>query len=195
MRLGREIRTAIGIFCAVAFYPTLAFCAEQTDGGGGSWFALLFYAINFAIFVWLLVRYLGPMVRRFFHERAGTIRETLATADAAFKEAHELANRAAERLAKLEAEKANLRAELDAETAYQVGRIKELGYEAAERVKRDAAMTSTALAGAAQRRIRERLAGEAGRLAHELIRRGLEAADQGRLLRGFTERLRQEARG
>jgi F0F1-type ATP synthase membrane subunit b/b' len=194
MKVRTEIRTAIAIFCAVAFYPRLAFCAEPAKGGDGSWFALLFYVINFAIFVWLLVHYIGPMARGFFHQRAGTIRETLTTADIAFKEARELTNQAAERLTKLDAEKAKLRADLDAETAYQVGRIGEIGREAAERLRRDAVMTSAALVEAAGQRIRERLAGEAGRLARDLIARRLESGDQERLLRGFTERLRQEAR-
>ncbi len=189
-----KLRTGIAVLSGVGLYPTLAFCAEGAEPAGGSWFALLFYVVNFAVFVWVVAHYLGPMARNFFSQRASSIRETLTTADTAFREAQKLAKQAAEQMAKIAAEKAKLAAELEAETVYQVKRIGELGREAAARVRHDAELTTAALVEAAQRRIRERLAAEAGGIARELIAGSFRAGDQGRLLGNFLEKLREEAR-
>ena len=66
----------------------------------------------------------SPAARNFFRDRATGIRATLAKADAAFREAEELANRAAERMAKLEAEKNQISSDLADETVYQIGPLR-----------------------------------------------------------------------
>lgn len=174
--------------------PASGWCAEGGEAASGSWLSLLFYAINFAIFVWVLVRYAGAPARRFFADRAAGIRETFARAEATFKEAQELASRASERMARLEDEKRRLRSDLETETAYIADRIRQLGRETAQRIVRDTEMTGRAIAEAAQREVRAKLAAETGRLARALIARNFTGDDQARLLRGFEERLAQEAR-
>ena len=187
---------AIALAGAALMPPAAAWCAEGAGAeaaGGGSWFSLLFYVINFALFLWIVAHYAGGPVRKFFADRAARIRETLARAEATFKQAQDLANRAAERMARLEADKAQLRADLDAEAAYMANRIRELAREAAQRIKRDSELTAGALGEAAHRRVRELLAGATGKLARELVARAFTADDQARLLHSFEERLRQEA--
>ena len=83
------------------------------------------------MFVWILVHYAGPPARKFFADRAGGIKETFARAEATLKEAQDLANRAAERMSRLEAEKKQMRADLDDETAYIANRIREMAHETA----------------------------------------------------------------
>ncbi len=111
---------------AVALFPAHAIAAEEAAAGDGSWLRLLFFVINFALFVSVLAYFAGPIVRTFFNDRAGAIRNTLSRADAAFREAQDLANRAAARIAGLAAEKTRIVSELDAETAHQVRMIAEL---------------------------------------------------------------------
>jgi F0F1-type ATP synthase membrane subunit b/b' len=176
--------------------PTAGWCAE--GGGGeaaetGSWLSLLFYVINFAIFVWLLVHYAGPAARKFFADRASSIRDTLARAEGVYKQAQDLANRAAERMSKLEAEKQQLRADLDAETAYMANRIREIARETALRIVRDTELTGAAITESAQRHVRAMLAETTGRLARDLMVKSFNDDDQARLLRGFEEKLAQEA--
>ncbi|MGH7934028.1 MAG: hypothetical protein ACREQN_12810 [Candidatus Binataceae bacterium] len=189
MKLRIAIATAVG----VALYPTLAFCAEGAEGAG-SWLQLVFYIINFAIFIWILVKYAGPLVSRFFKNRAASIRESLDRAHRNLTNAQELANRAAERAAKLESEKAQISSDMADETIYQVGRTYDLAQETVARIKRDTAVTTTALREGAQRRLRETLARAASRIAREMVTRNFEVADQDRLLDGFMEKLRDEAR-
>jgi F0F1-type ATP synthase membrane subunit b/b' len=188
-------RSVIGLTCAVLLLPAAGWCAEGGGeaAGGGSWLSLLFYVINFSVFVWILVHYAGPPARKFFADRAGGIKETFARAEAVYKEAQDLANRAAERMSRLEAEKKQLRADLDAETAYIANRIREMARETALRIVRDTELTGDAITEAAQRHVRAMLAETTGKLARALMVKSFTEDDQARLLRGFEEKLAQEA--
>ena len=181
---------------AALFAPISGWCAEAggAEAEGGSWLSLLPYIINFGLFVWILMRFAAPIARKFFGDRAGSIRETFARADATLREAQDLANRTAERMSRLETEKQQLRADLDAETAYIANRIRELARETADRIVRDTKLTGEAISEAAQRQVRAQLAEATGRLARDLVARNFNDDDQTRLLRGFEERLAQEAR-
>jgi F-type H+-transporting ATPase subunit b len=177
---------------AAVLHPTLAFAAEQ-EPGHGSWFALLFYAINFGIFIWLVVHYGGSQISVFFHERARTIRDNRHRVELQFKDAQELANRAVTRLRQLEAEKSQTAAALREETDHEVKAIRKAAEEAVSRFERDATLTITALREGAQRRLRQTMAEGAGCRARELLRLNFEARDQQRLLEGFIEKLGEEA--
>jgi F0F1-type ATP synthase membrane subunit b/b' len=185
-----KLRTALAAGAAIVFYATPALCAEGGEARG-SWATLLLYVINFAIFAWIVYYFGAAYIRSFFADRATSIRSTLSRADRAFKEAQELANQAAARMAKLEDEKKRIAAEFDQETAYQVRRIAEAAREGAERIRHDAELTASALTDSSRRRMRERLAASAAGLARDLIERNFEAADQGRLVQGFVERMRR----
>jgi len=189
----RLIAALLLTFATLALLPAPASAAEEA-AGGGSWTKLLMFAINFSIFVFILVHFGAPIVRKFFGDRSAEIRGVLSRAAAALQEAQDLANRVAATLAVIEAEKAWLAAELDEETNYQVRMIGEAARAAADRIKSDAELTATAMAHAAQRRVRNRLAASATRIARELIARDFRASDQTRLLAGFLDKLGQEAR-
>jgi F-type H+-transporting ATPase subunit b len=181
------------ILIGAALTPSLAWAAEDGAQGHGTWGALFFYIVNFLLFAGILWKYALPAARHFFKERATGIRATLAKADAAFRDAQALANRAAERMAKLEAEKSQIAADLADETVYQVGRIYDLAQESAARIKRDAEVSSAAMAENANRRVREALAHTAGKLARDLVAKNFQPGDQTRLLQSFVEKLGQEA--
>jgi F-type H+-transporting ATPase subunit b len=187
-----RISTAAALAIA-ALMPSPAMAAEEA-AGGGSWLRLMFFAINFAIFAYILVRFATPMVRKYFVDRSGEIRGVLSRANAAFQQAQDLANSAAKGLAELDAEKARIAAEFEAETAHQVRMIGELARTAAERIRRDAEMTAAAVADSAQRRVRNHLAALTAQIARDLIARDFQDSDQSRLLGSFMEKLRQEAR-
>src|ERR1017187_10654529 len=104
--------TSAAIFAA-AFFPDAAFAAEDAGAEHGSWLLLAFFAINFILFVGVLVYFAGPVARKFFADRAVTIRTALSRASSAFAEAQELANKAAARLAALGAELKKLADELE----------------------------------------------------------------------------------
>ena len=79
--------------------------------------------------------------------------------------------------------------ELEQETAFQIGKVKDLAKSTAERIRRDSEMSHYALAEAAKRRVRAQLAESAATLARDLISRNFQPSDQGRLINGFMEKL------
>ena len=172
-----------------AYAVPYAHAAEGADAEHGSWLLLTFFAINFALFVGVIAYFAGPPIRKFFADRAGTIRTALSRASSALAEAEDLANKAAARMAALSAELKKLTDELEQETAFQVGKVADLAKSTAERIRRDTEMSSSALSEAARRRVRAQLAESAATLASDLIGRNFQPSDQGRLIDGFMDKL------
>ncbi|HUO05889.1 MAG TPA: hypothetical protein VMU16_11900 [Candidatus Binataceae bacterium] len=188
-------KTIITVAVAIAaLSPHIAFAAEGQAEEQGSWLVLTFFAINFVLFAFLMKRFAVPMGRQFLVDRSATIRAGLSRAQSALAEAEQLAGKASAKIAAIEAETKALAAELDEETAFQVRRVGEAAASAAERIRRDAELTAGAISEAASRRVRERLAGTAANLAHDLISKQFRSDDQGRLLDGFMDQLGSEAR-
>ena len=185
--------TVTAALTVAAFFPSIAMAAEEAEAPG-SWLSFSFFAINFLLFAFVLVRFAGPLIRKFFADRASLIHSNLAKSEEAFKEAEELAKAAAERIQALEKEVATLKQELEEETAFQLRRTSELAKANSERIRRDTQITAAAIAENAQRRVRENLARVAAQLARDLISRHFESADQNRLIAGFMQRLGEEAR-
>src|ERR1700756_5192314 len=104
----------ISLTAAIAFWPSWVFAAEG-EQAEGSWFALIFYAINFLLFLWIVRRYGWPYIKQFFNDRSHNIREIRGRAEKAYHDAQELANRAAQQLQQLEADKRKMKSELDEE--------------------------------------------------------------------------------
>src|SRR5215471_16183289 len=181
----------ISLTAAVAFWPSWVFAAEG-EQVEGSWFALIFYTINFLLFLWIVRRYGWPRIKQFFHDRSHTIREIRGRAEKAYQEARELANRAAQQLGQLEADERKMASELDEETTYQIGQINDAAREAVSRIRRDAEITTAALRDGAQRRLRQTMADAVGEIARGLVSRNFQASDQARLLQSFIDRIGEE---
>lgn len=183
----------IGLSAVMVFWPGWVFAAEP-EQAQGSWFALIFYAINFLLFMGIVGRYGWPRIMQFFRGRSRTIRDIRGRAEKAYQDAQELANRAAEQLQRLDADKRRMMAELNKETTYHIGQINQAAREAVSRIRRDTEITTIALSDGAQRRLRQTMAEAAGRIARELVSRNFQTSDQARLLRGFIDRVGEEAR-
>jgi ATP synthase F0 subunit b len=185
----------VRIFLTVTavWWPSSALAAEgeQTQG---SWFALIFYAINFLLFLWIVRTYGWARITQFFHNRSHLIRENRLRAEKAYQEAQELASRAAQQLRQLEADQHRMAGEMDQETTYQLSQINQAAQEAVGRIRRDAELTAAALREGAQRRLRHTMAEAAGRMARALVSGNFKASDQERLLRGFVESIGVESR-
>jgi len=182
------ITAALGLLTC----PSLAFCQEGGESGG-SWLSLLFYVLNFGAFLAIVVFYAAPVVRKFFCDRSTEIRETRSGLEAALAKAQELFDRSAARQATFVEDKANLRKEMDEETAREVQRIASTAKSSADRIRRDAELTAAAIAEAGQRALRRSLAELAAARARELLAAQFNADDQNRLIEEFSERLRTEA--
>ncbi len=187
----KRILTAAMI--AASIFPGLAraseAAAEAAGEGRGSWSLFAFFAINFILFASVLIYFVGPPARKFFADRAATVRGALIRADSAFKSAQDLANQAAAKLASLDAELKALADEIENETRFQIAKMEEMSNAAQARIHRDTELSTNAMAEAARRRVRERLSESAATVARELIATNFERSDQGRLIDGFMDRL------
>jgi len=178
---------------AVMAAPSFAFAAEGATESSGSWLGTMFFAINFLLFAGIIYYFAGPMASAFFRDRATGIRSQLDRLNSALKEAQDLANRAAERMAHLEQDAAQLKSEMENETVFLVNRTREGARTTAERIRHDTQLTSAAIVEAAQRRVRERLAANAANIARDLIAKSFEASDQARLIDSFMDKIQAEA--
>src|SRR5277367_118510 len=190
-----KARIAGAIFLAVSLTPALARAAESDSAGGRSWLALVFYVINTAIFIYICVRFGGPMVTGYFGARTRSIIDTIGRSRKALAEAEKLAHEAEQLVARLEDEKKQLLSDLERETAYHLKTIRDAAINAAERVKSDIESTMAAAADNARRRLRLRLAESAGALARELISKNVNDDDQHRTIHGFIAKLAGETPG
>ena len=188
-----RFRTLAFAALAAALLPTSAFGAEGGETHG-SWLLLLFFAINFAMFVFVLARYAAPPAAKYFHDRSTELRNTLRSTDDALARAEEMAARAQADLAKLESEKALLAKEMRETTAREARRVREIAERTSLRIKQDAQLASTALAEAGRRRIRERLAAVTAGLARDVIEKDVRPADESRLIDQFMNQLEAETR-
>jgi F0F1-type ATP synthase membrane subunit b/b' len=170
-----------------------AFAAEG-GAGGSAWSGLIFYVVNFLLFVGIVKYFSGALISGFFRERAQTIRRTISGAENALRQAEALSQKAAALIANLGNEKATLARELADETAYLVKQIEEQARDTVERIRRDTTASVTGLREAGQRHLRETLALSASRLAADIARNEFQPADQARLLDDFVGRLGEEAR-
>jgi F0F1-type ATP synthase membrane subunit b/b' len=189
MWMGSQIRLALA--AALLFWPATAF-ATESEQAGGSWYPLIFYAVNFLLFLWIVRRYGWPGIIQFFRDHSRNIREIRSRLEKAYQDAQELAKRAAQQLELLESDKRKLMAELDFETNHQVGQISQAAREAINRIRHDTEITRVALRDGAQRRLRETMAEAAGKIARELLIRNFRASDQARLLESFIGRMGEE---
>ncbi|HTY56306.1 MAG TPA: ATP synthase F0 subunit B [Candidatus Binataceae bacterium] len=186
-----KFKAAIAAILTLGLCPALAFAAEAGEGQG-SWLRLLFFTINFSAFVFIVVFYAGPFVKRFFHDRASSIRETLTRLENEEHRAEEAAQQAAARQARLDSDKTALAEEMRAETAREIDRLRNGAQANAARIKRDAELTAAAIAEGAKRQMRAHLAEVATKLARKLLVENLESSDQGRLVEDFMQRLHRE---
>ncbi len=147
---------------------------------------LLWPAINFAIFVALLVRFLRAPIREYFRARTARLREALEAGARARAEAEALRAALAQDTRDLPALRERLRADLRATAERGRQTIVDLGREAAVRMRTDARLLAEQEFVAARQAVRAEVIEEAVRHATAIIRDALRPDDQERLVHEFV---------
>jgi len=156
------------------------------EGGGSQLLVLAFSAINFVLFVLVLRKYALPAVRDSLRRRRDTIVRTLSEAKRAKEEAESLRREYEEKLAGLAAEQERLRAQALEAAEREKGRALEEARRMAERIQSEARLIAQREVEEARRLLRREVSEQAVRIAAELIRTRLTAADQSDLIRDFV---------
>jgi F-type H+-transporting ATPase subunit b len=146
-------------------------------------------AFDFAIFLWLLVRFAGKPLADTVASRHLAVKKAIEEAAAAKAEAEKKAAEFDARIKSLDAEVDALRAEFRKAGDATRERLAEAGKRTAERIARDAALTISA----EEQRARDLLQQEAARLAldmaEKLVRERLGAGDHQKLREDFVREL------
>lgn len=150
---------------------------------------LLFPAINFAIYLVIIVRYLIPAMREFLRRRRADVVQAEAEGSAALARAEQDLAAKKARLAALKAEADGLRQDLVAIATRQGERLVAQAEESGKRRVADAALLAEQESRRALGEVRAELAREASSLAEKRIRTALTADDE----RGFVQQFLKEA--
>jgi len=149
---------------------------------------LFWPALNFVLFVAVLVHALRGPVREYFRARTERLREALAAGARARSEAAALRAEIAGDVDSLPALRERLRADLRATAEHERDGLLALGRQAVERIRADARLLAEQEFAAARQALRAEVIDEAVRQATALIRRALVPEDQERFVRDFVDR-------
>jgi len=179
---------------AFALYAPLALASEEAHGhepGGIPWSSLLFSAINLAIFVWVLARFVMPAVREWVRDRRDLVVNDLRDAAAAKAEAERLKAEWEARLADLQQATAELRAQAQRDAERERERILAAAHAAADAIRKDAERAAAYELRRTQAQLRAELVRQAVSLAEEATRAQWTAADQQRFIADFLKQVAQ----
>ena len=179
---------------AFALQAPLALASEPSHGhepGVIPWSSLLFSAINLAIFVWLLARFVMPAVRQWVRDRRDLVVNDLRDAAAATVEAERLKAEWEARLAALQDTTAELRAQAQRDAERERERILAAARAAADAIRKDAERAAAYELRRTQAQLRAELVRQAISLAEEATRAQWTAADQQRFITDFLKQVGQ----
>lgn len=194
----KHLNKMVGLVTVLA--PFLLMTAVWAAGGGegeehhgvtrGQLLGLLFFTINFGLFVLVLRRFALPFVKEALHKRKETVVQALNEAKLAQAEAEQVRREYEERLAGLEAEQQVMRTQALESAQREKARILEEAGRLAERTRLEAQQIAEREVEQARRTLREDMAEQAVTLATELIRAQLRPADQRRLVNDLVDEVR-----
>lgn len=188
MNLRKTMLSSLFVCGASLFFAAATFAAEEGGSNGGA-ATEIFKWINFAIvagvLIWVFAKVLPPK----FRSNAESISSAITKAQAAKAEADRLLKDAEQRLARLEDEVRNIRAEAQKDAAAEAERIRALAKSDVEKV----AIAAKAEIEAAERAARLELKAIAAKLAvdraESLVSKQLTPQTQDALIAGFVKSL------
>jgi F-type H+-transporting ATPase subunit b len=147
---------------------------------------IIYPAINFLIFAYILKRFALPPVMGFLAARRESVVKTVAEAADEKRRADAFVADYRNRLAKLEQEIEGIRSELRAEGERDKARILREAEELAAKIKSDAGLQVEQEFKAARYRVRREIAGRAREAAEALLQTQITEADHKRLAEEFV---------
>ena len=148
---------------------------------------LLWPAVNFSLFVFIMIRALRGPLREYFRERTERLKAALEAGARARRDAEAVRAELARELANLPALRERMKADLRSSAEQEGARLVEQGRQTAERIKADARLLADQEGRNARQALRTEVIDETIRAATALIRGTLGTADQERFVREFVQ--------
>ncbi len=189
--MSRDALRAAAALASVGILPTgSVVAAEQAEGGPHGEHApsvteLLFPAINFAIFVVILVKYVIPALREYLRRRASDIATAAAASRAVLDEAEAAMAAARTRMQRVAAEREAIRSDLVTAATRHAERVRQQAEETGERRLADAGLVAEQERRRALDDVRGEIAALATSLAESRLRATLSGDDQRAFVRQF----------
>lgn len=152
---------------------------------------LIFPLINFLIFLYLIKRFVVPLIKGRLRSRRAEIVAALGEADESRRRAEALVRDYRARLARIEEEAKRIRDELRADGEQQAAKLLREAEELAAQIKADADFLAEQEIKLARQKLREEIARSAEEAARKLIQAHLAPADQQRLVEEFLSEVGQ----
>jgi F0F1-type ATP synthase membrane subunit b/b' len=149
--------------------------------------SLLLPAINFVLFVGLMVWKLPGPIKEFFRQRTERLREALAAGKRALAEAEETRAALERDVRELPGTIASLMADIRATADRERANLLDVATRAAERIRSDARLLAEYEIAAARDGLRAEIVEEAIRQATAILRDAIRPEDQERLVRDFVQ--------
>jgi F-type H+-transporting ATPase subunit b len=161
--------------------------SHDGHGDGGAWLTLVFSAINFSIFLFLLYKYAWPAVKTSLAARHREVAEAMAVAERAREEAEAIRRDYVAKEAALDETRRRMLEEISRGAEADRARLLKDAEEAAQRLRTDAERQAEYDLSRARRELRAEAARLAADLAEKEVRSKLTDADRARLVREFVE--------
>ena len=152
--------------------PSLAWAAEDTQSqhaGSSQLLTLLFFTINFLIFVFVLRKFAFGIVKQKLKERQASVVQALDEAKRAKEEAQQLRQEYEQKIANLAAEEEQFRMHAIEAAERERMRVMEDARQMAERATAEVQLIALREIEAARQLLRKEVAQQAVRIATELI--------------------------
>ncbi len=150
---------------------------------------IIFPLINFLIFLYLIKRFLVPVMKGHIHGRREEILTAVKEADEGKKRAEETVKEYQSRLSRLVQEISGIREMLRREGEAEKGRLLQEAKELSARMKQDADFLAEQEIKIARHQLRREIARLAQEAAASAIQRRMTEADQNRLVEEFVTEL------
>ena len=169
--------------------PTIGWAADDTHGqhaGSHELLTLLFFTINFLIFVFVLRKFAFGIVKQKLKERQASVVQALDEAKAAKEEAEQFRHEYEQKIANLAAEEEQFRTQAIEAAERERMRVTQEARQMAERATAEVQLIAQREIEAARQLLRKEIAQQAVTIAAALIQKNITYSDNNRLIRNLV---------
>lgn len=150
---------------------------------------LLWRVINFAVLLWILIKFTGKPIKNYFANRRETLSQGIEEARKAKEAAERLYREYQERLAKLDDELREMEARLKADAELEKGRIQAEADEFVAKIKQQAKQLADQEVKMAKHRLKDEAARLAVETAEQMIKENITAKDRQKMIENYLEKV------
>ena len=195
LRLAITLVALAGAMALSCLTPVPAFAAEQGRQEGWGWIETIGRWVNLFILFGLIIYFVRVPARRFFADRATSIKDDIRSSAEAYEKARSERATLEERVANIDRELASIREEAEKQAELERERVRELARKDAQRLLENARREIENVTRAAQKELKEYAGELAVDLAENRIGREIRPQDERKVVDRFFVTLGEKQQG